>query len=261
MENSCRKKYKPSPKKWILASRRTGFRRNSALIPANAGLFHYAGNNPVRYIDPDGRMYKNPFEKEFVCQVLGSKGVNAYEHSWKFSISDKYRSGSLIFGFVFYESDVYDNPMEKGKNVNTFIHELFHQVQYGSDIGAFPELILEYCLNKDKAEYGSIIGIETCYDFNGSSYIKYVYDSKPVDNYTYQYESWNLSKYNTLSDLPFLESQAQFVGDYAELYFEARFGNGIGTYTQYKLKQMARIMKNSGYEDTEAVRWIENDIK
>ena len=55
MENSCRKKYKPSPKKWILASRRTGFRRNSALIPANAGLFHYAGNCPVRYIDPDGK--------------------------------------------------------------------------------------------------------------------------------------------------------------------------------------------------------------
>ena len=55
MEKSCRKKYKPSPKKWILASRCTGFRWNSALIPANAGLFHYAGNNSVRYIDPDGR--------------------------------------------------------------------------------------------------------------------------------------------------------------------------------------------------------------
>ena len=55
MENSCRKKYKPSPKKWVLASSYPEFRRNSALFPANAGLFHYAGNNPVRYIDTDGR--------------------------------------------------------------------------------------------------------------------------------------------------------------------------------------------------------------
>ena len=59
MENSCRKKYKSSQKKWIFASSYPKFRRNSALIPANAGLFHYAANNPVRYIDPEGRWTKN----------------------------------------------------------------------------------------------------------------------------------------------------------------------------------------------------------
>ena len=69
MENSCRKKYKTSSKKWILASRCTGFCRNSALIPANAGLFHYAGNNPVRYIDPDGREVTKEDVRNFVHTV------------------------------------------------------------------------------------------------------------------------------------------------------------------------------------------------
>ena len=81
MENSCRKKYKPSSKKWILASRRTGFRRNSALIPANAGLFHYAGNNPVRYIDPDGRLQVSPDGGYIFLPELDSDGNLVYRNN------------------------------------------------------------------------------------------------------------------------------------------------------------------------------------
>ena len=44
-------------------------------------------------------------------------------------------------------------------------------------------------------------------------------------------------------------------------YFDARYKNELDIYNQYKLKQMARIMKNSGYGETEAVKWIEDNIE
>ena len=105
MENSCRKKHKPSPKKWILASRCTGFRRNSALIPANAGLFHYSGNNPVRYIDPTGNYV-----------ILNESQHERTDNFIKSQHSDSRYLGfgnekSVSFGYYF--SDMYgDNPQQ-----------------------------------------------------------------------------------------------------------------------------------------------------
>lgn len=112
------------------------------------------------------------------------------------------------------------------------------------------------------AHLGNIVGYEIHYHPRAGKYTTPIHDGNTVSRYVYQYEKNNLSKYKTLSDLPFLESQAQFVGDYAELYFDARFGKLQNpSENKTKLKQMAEIMKNSGYEETGAVKWILNEMK
>ncbi|MCR5318741.1 MAG: hypothetical protein K6E22_10995 [Treponema sp.] len=96
MENSCREKYKQSPKKWISASSYPEFRRHLRLIPANADLYHYAGNCPVRYIDPDGREdikyilgqdildeinFVSDIENNYTFTMCGSLEFNVKENS------------------------------------------------------------------------------------------------------------------------------------------------------------------------------------
>ncbi len=111
MENSCRKKHKPSPKKWILASRYPEFRRNPALIPANAGLFHYAGNCPVRYIDPDGK-------KIVFCKSATAEQIESYKNAVVYlkqsarakELIEKLEGAPEVFTIDFIEStnDRYD---------------------------------------------------------------------------------------------------------------------------------------------------------
>jgi hypothetical protein len=95
MENSCLKKYKPSSKKWILASRCAGLRRNSALIPANAGLFHYAGNNPVRYIDPTGMYEQDHEDKVYSFDIRNKSDFDDVASI----MMDKQREGYVARGF------------------------------------------------------------------------------------------------------------------------------------------------------------------
>jgi hypothetical protein len=234
-------------KNWISLGKHLEIRHKT--IPYYGDLYAYAANNPVRYVNPDGRIYDDPFEKEFVYQVLGEVGVFAYNTTSFKILPNGRRGGSFVNGWIFYEADTFVNPMANDKN--TFIHELFHQIQYYQNPLCQIDLIKEFFLNEQKEHKGSIKEYETISFHDGSMYTKPIYDGIPIESFTYQYSPFNLSKYKTLNDLPFYEAQAQFVGDYATLYFDARFGEGLPGYKKYRLRQMAQTMKNSGYEDTE----------
>ena len=253
--NVCLKNfYSSSSKNWISALKHSGIRFSNVSGNTYGDLYHYAGNNPVRYIDPDGRVGKDYREPTFVNEVLGKKGLDVYTSSIYVMLPSEFRSASwdILGGLVFLSSDIFYNPMASSDGRNTLIHELYHQIQYSEDKyclkiclknktdiplpcnltikwneGAFSKLIGEFNLNKEMEKNG-------------------------IKNYTYNYG--NLSKINKLSDLVFLESQAQLVGDFAQYYYDHRY-SGDTSFNKTDLKRMAEILKNSGY-DTEAVRWV-----
>ncbi len=76
------------------------------------------------------------------------------------------------------------------------------------------------------------------------------------DNNVYKYGI--IDDIDKLSDIPYLETQAQFVGDFAELYYKIRYeGSSIG---MKQLVKMNQIVENSGI-NSEVTKWIDENLK
>ena len=85
MRNAERKFYTQNSHNWLFAVKFTETRRKLRLVPTNGNLYHYAGNNPVKYTDPMGLADENGIDwyKEITDVVSEAKiGVGD-----KFSLS------------------------------------------------------------------------------------------------------------------------------------------------------------------------------
>ena len=64
MTYSLNKKIKSRSKNWVTLINSEEMRQKRTFGPKNCNLYHYAGNNPVRYTDPDGRAPQNLTETQ-----------------------------------------------------------------------------------------------------------------------------------------------------------------------------------------------------
>lgn len=185
----------------------------------------------------------NNIELDFIKEIFGNIGLQAVKKSTIFklpaNINAEGAAWNLSFkGLIWVKENIYNNSLQSADDRDTFIHEVFHQIQYYLTPGItnIPNPV------QGTGAFDNLINEQLIYD---------EHEKRGIDVYNYN----NLKNYNKLSDLPFLESQAKMVGNFAGLYYRARYGSGIIADEKETARKMAELLRASNY-NSEAIRWV-----
>ena len=155
------------------------------------------------------------------------------------------RSASVIWKTIYIADDYFVNPLGNADGAEILAHETWHQVQYitnraGTGLIPLPKL---YPSAWDR------LAID-----------ERLIEQMGVDVYNPgNYEKTDISRYNSLNDIYYLESQAQLVGKYAKLYYKAKNNLALTSTERTALIEMNRILINSGI-NSEASQWVSKEF-
>jgi hypothetical protein len=231
-------------------------RKRNGNLPGMGGVFnavnlhtyHYAGNNPVKYTDPDGERSLFFWEKISIATILG-KGHNSTLNKVDFKNTRATRQqieegGAGCHSFSANDIDsMFANKPDIGESGISLpngsiyipkdargsrqamkallIHEVFHQLQYNSN-------------RSDTIQ--SLVGEMM----------------SPNDPYSY-----DLQSVSTLQNMPTFESQEKLIEDFANGYYEGKRFFGKDRFDTETI-QLAQIMKDSGINSSAVNRVLDS---
>ena len=182
----------------------------------NGNLYHYAGNNPVRYIDPDGN--------QSIYLPAGGTAFNGPCPGMRYNIEEYSQQCDTIGNFV-------DGITSNGKGLAILIDKVFRGNKFGKKAAKYYcNILFKFELLKSNAKVSGQFDL----DHNGS------YSETETILFTSYVNNTMLLNYSDQSDLgPYKVTIPQIFLNDADIYLNNKY---ISIISEYDIKKFENVI-------------------